>query len=81
MDLTVEAESFGARIAFSDDADDIRQLQVPSLKAGRIPQYLKANLLAAKAIAQHPTPDDDRSTVNFQLHQRPKARHIFPVWE
>ena len=79
MDLTVEAEAFGARIAFSDDAvpavagrllndaDDIRQLQVPSLKAARIPQYLKANLLAAKAIAQRSTPNVQRSTVNSQL--------------
>ena len=62
MDLTTEAEAFGATIAFSDDAvpavsgrllnsvDDIRQLEVPLLTAGRIPQYLKANLLAAQAI-------------------------------
>ena len=62
MDLTTEAEAFGAEIAFSDDAvpavsgrllsdvDAIYQLQVPSLSAGRIPQYLKANLLAAKAM-------------------------------
>ena len=60
MDLTTEAEAFGAQIAFSDDAvpavasrllpdvQSIYDLQVPSLSAGRIPQYLKANLLAAK---------------------------------
>ena len=66
MDLTTEAESFGARIAFSDDAvpavagrllpdvASIYQLSVPSLMTGRIPQYLKANLLAAKAISQRP---------------------------
>jgi len=78
MDLTVEAEAFSARIAFSDDAvpavagrllndaDDIRQLQVPSLKAARIPQYLKANLLAAKAIAQRSTPNGQRSMFNVQ---------------
>ena len=66
MDLTTEAESFGARIAFSDDAvpavasrllpdvSSIYQLSVPSLMTGRIPQYLKANLLAAKAISQRP---------------------------
>ena len=41
MDLTTEAES-------------IYQLQVPSLSAGRIPAYLKANLLAAKAITDRP---------------------------
>ncbi len=62
MDLTTEAEAFGAEVVFSDDAvpavtgrlltdaASIERLQVPSLKAGRIPQYLKANLLAAKAI-------------------------------
>ena len=62
MDLTTEAEVFGAEIAFSDDAvpavvghvltdvESINQLQIPSLQAGRIPQYLKANLLAACAM-------------------------------
>ena len=66
MDLTTEAEAFGAEIAFSDiavpavssrllpDVDSIFQLQVPSLSAGRIPAYLKANLLAAKAINDRP---------------------------
>ena len=66
MDLTTEAEAFGAEIAFSDeavpavvghmltDAKSINDLQVPSLKAGRIPQYLKANLLAARAIQDRP---------------------------
>lgn len=60
MDLTTEAEAFGAEIAFSDEAvpavasrllpdvQSIYDLQVPSLSAGRIPQYLKANLLVAK---------------------------------
>ena len=67
MDLTTEAEAFGSEIAFSDDAvpavasrllpdvQSIHDLQVPSLSAGRIPQYLKANLLAARqfeALAQ-----------------------------
>ena len=66
MDLTTEAESFGAEIAFSDEAvpavvghmltdvKSINDLQVPSLSAGRIPQYLKANLLAACAIQDRP---------------------------
>ena len=61
MDLTAEAEAFGAQIAFSDDAvpavasrllpdaKSIYDLKVPSLSAGRIPQYLKANLLAANS--------------------------------
>ena len=66
MDLTVEAEAFGAEIAFSDeavpavvghlltDAASIDRLEVPSLRAGRIPQYLKANVLAAKAVHDRP---------------------------
>ena len=61
MDLTTEAEAFGAEIAFSDEAvpavasrllpdvKSIYDLQVPSLTAGRIPEYLKANLLAANS--------------------------------
>ena len=68
MDLTTESEAFGAHIAFSDDAvpavasrllpdvKSIYDLQVPSLSAGRIPQYLKANLLAAKAMANSSQP-------------------------
>ena len=66
MDLTTEAEAFGAEIVFSDeavpavvghmltDAKSIDELQVPSLHAGRIPQYLKANILAARAISDRP---------------------------
>ena len=68
MDLTAEAEAFGAQIAFSDDAvpavasrllpdaKSIYDLKVPSLSAGRIPQYLKANLLAANSQKQFATP-------------------------
>jgi uroporphyrinogen decarboxylase len=66
MDLTTEAEAFGAEIAFSDIAvpavvgrllpnvESINKLQIPSLSAGRIPQYLKANLLAARHINDRP---------------------------
>lgn len=66
MDLTVEAEAFGAGIAFEPDAvpavighllnnaEDIRRLEVPSLKKGRVPAYLKANLLAARNITDRP---------------------------
>lgn len=66
MDLTVEAEAFGAEIAFSPeavpavvghcliDADNIARLAVPSLSQGRIPAYLKANLLAARSITDRP---------------------------
>ena len=58
MDLTVEAEAFGATINMSEheipnvtgrlvcDLESVEQLQVPSLTTGRIPQYLKANKLA-----------------------------------
>lgn len=62
MDLTVEAEAFGADVLFPEDeiatvtghmldnADDIHNLKVPSLNAGRIREYLKANVIAHKAI-------------------------------
>jgi len=78
MDLTTEAEAFGAEIAFSDeavpsvvghllrDAQDIQNLQVPSLRAGRIPEYLKANLLAVRTLdAQHPSPNTHHPTPIF----------------
>lgn len=63
MDLTVEAEAFGADIVFSDHevpniigrlvstTDEIEKLQIPSLEAGRVPEYLKAN----KLVADHST--------------------------
>ena len=66
MDLTTEAETFGAEIAFSDEAvpavasrllpdvKSIYDLQIPSLSSGRISQYLKANLLAARHIDDRP---------------------------
>lgn len=66
MDLTTEAEAFGAEIVFSDEAvpavsghllsdvESIYQLQVPSLSAARIPQYLKANLLACESCPHTP---------------------------
>ena len=66
MDLTTEAEAFGAETVFSDDAvpavaghmlsneDDIEKLEVPTLSAGRIPAYLRANLLAARNITDRP---------------------------
>ncbi len=55
MDLTVEAEAFGAAIRFAEDdvpnvegrlvsdRAQIEALAVPSLDAGRVPEYLKAN--------------------------------------
>lgn len=65
MDLTVEAEAFGCAISFPEedmphisgklvDASTVEQLQVPSLTAGRIPQYLEANRLAAEMIEAKP---------------------------
>lgn len=62
MDLTVEAEAFGAEIRFSEnaipnvigrlleDADAVAALEVPSLDRGRIPEYLKANDIVASRI-------------------------------
>jgi uroporphyrinogen decarboxylase len=66
MDLTVEAEAFGCAINFSKDEvpavsrrlvssfDEVQQLPVPSLTAGRVPQYLLANRLTAAAITTKP---------------------------
>ena len=102
MDLTTEAEAFGAQIAFSDEAvpavasrllpdiDSINQLQVPSLTAGRIPQYLKANLMAAKAMADSTRPLFagcigpfslagrlyDMSDIMILIYETPHAAHI-----
>lgn len=66
MDLTVEAEAFGAEIVFPEnevpsvngrlltDEAAIESLEVPALNKGRIPQYLKANMLAAQHINDRP---------------------------
>lgn len=66
MDLTVEAEAFGAEISFPENevpavighmlnsVDDIHKLQVPSMKQGRVAEYLKANLLTAQSITDRP---------------------------
>lgn len=66
MDLTVEAEAFGAEIVFPENevpsvtgrllADEaaIEKLEVPALNKGRIAQYLKANMLAARTITDRP---------------------------
>jgi len=66
MDLTVEAEAFGAEIIFPEhevpsvvgrliaDEAAIEDLQVPGLDKGRIGEYLKANRLAAEAITDRP---------------------------
>lgn len=66
MDLTVEAEAFGAEILFADnelpnvigrlvsDYASVKALAVPSLESGRVPEYLKANQLAAEYITDKP---------------------------
>lgn len=66
MDLTVEAEAFGADILFPKDEiatvsghclsspSDIRNLRVPSLSVGRIPEYLKASVIAHRDISDRP---------------------------
>lgn len=66
MDLTVEAEAFGAEIDFPDDdipnvvrplvsdMESIKRLSLPSLDKGRIPEYLKANRLVAESITDKP---------------------------
>ena len=62
MDLTVEAEAFGAEIRFSEneipniigrlvsDADEVAALEIPSLDKGRVREYLKANKIVASRI-------------------------------
>lgn len=99
MDLTVEAEAFGAEIAFTenevpavvghllDSPEDIDALKVPSLKAGRVPQYLKANLLAARTITDRPVLAGcigpfslagrlyDMSEIMMLIYQNPVAAH------
>ena len=66
MDLTVEAEAFGADVAFSEDDipnvtgrlvsdfESVQALRVPGLDRGRVPQYLLANRLTAERIKDKP---------------------------
>ncbi len=66
MDLTVEAEAFGAEIIFEEnsvptvtgrlvsDMSSVEALQVPSLDCGRVQEYLKANRLAAEYVKDKP---------------------------
>ena len=66
MDLTVEAEAFGAPIIFPEnevpavtshivsDFESVQALEIPSLETGRIQEYLKANTLTAKNIIGKP---------------------------
>lgn len=99
MDLTTEAQAFGADVNFTENevpaiighmlnnSDDIHKLQVPSLKAGRIPQYLKANLLAAERVTDRPVFGGcigpfslagrlyDMSEIMILIYQEPEAAH------
>ncbi len=99
MDLTVEAEAFGATIAMSDEAvpavsgrllesaEDIEALKVPGLATARVPQYLKACLLAAQDI-DRPLFGGcigpfslagrlfDMSDIMVLIYENPKAAHM-----
>lgn len=64
MDLTVEAEAFGAEIVISEheipsvvgsivrDEASVDALEIPDMTKGRIPQYLLANRLMAENISK-----------------------------
>ena len=66
MDLTVEAEAFGAEIRFAEDEipnvigrrvtdyESVEALEVPSLDKGRVPQYPKANAIVASRVKDKP---------------------------
>lgn len=66
MDLTLEAEAFGCQIDFPENdmphirgrlvatEEEIRNLHVPELTQGRIPEYLKANELSTQRITDKP---------------------------
>lgn len=65
MDLTVETEAFGSTIEFPEndmphimntlvDASSVEALQIPSMTAGRIPEYLLANKRAVELINDKP---------------------------
>lgn len=66
MDLTLEAEAFGCTIEFQENEmphitgrlinspEEIEQLVVPGLNAGRMGEYLKANRLVVEAATDKP---------------------------
>ena len=66
MDLTVEAEAFGAQVSFEEndipnvvgrlvsDYDSVAALQVPSLDCGRVREFLKADTIIAGNINDKP---------------------------
>lgn len=66
MDLTVEAEAFGAQVSLPEneipttvgrlvsDMESVENLKVPALDATRIPEYILANKLTAENIKDKP---------------------------
>ena len=65
MDLTVEAEAFGCTIEFPENdmphipgrlvsAETIEKLEIPSLSAGRVPEYLNAARITNETITGKP---------------------------
>lgn len=66
MDLTVEAEAFGAKLHYSSNEvpsvserllhnmSDVESIQIPDISAGRIPEYIEANRIAAESIVDRP---------------------------
>ena len=66
MDLTVEAEAFGAQVNMPEDEvptvvgrlvsdeDSVNALSIPDLSAGRIPEYILASKLSAENIKDKP---------------------------
>ncbi|WP_290534541.1 uroporphyrinogen decarboxylase family protein [Alistipes sp.] len=66
MDLTVEAEAFGAQVLFNEkeipnitgrllhNRSEVEALQIPDMTAGRIPEYLKADRIVAGKITDKP---------------------------
>ena len=64
MDLTVEAEAFGAELVFQDDEvpsvtgrlvsdrAEVERLQIPPITTARVPEYLKANRMAVENIGK-----------------------------
>lgn len=78
MDLTVEAEAFGAQVKFPEDEvptvigrlitdmDSVDKLQIPDLSQGRLPEYLKANRLAVEFMKDRPV----LQVVSVHIHWR-----------
>lgn len=66
MDLTVEAEAFGAKLQYASNEvpsvserllhnmSEVENIPIPELSAARIPEYLKANRIAAERIKDRP---------------------------